>query len=495
MSGAFFTTTEVTQLLDELKVGVLLLEGELRLAYANEWFLNTAGLTEENVAGRTLDELFPGKITNRLSNTINDAINGRRSMMLTTRLNKTLFPLLTQTGEEMHQRVTIKPFGENEGLPRCIIQVEDVTENNEREKILKQKRKEAETDRAYLNAILQGTAEGIITIDSEGVIETYNDMAEKMFGYSPEETIGQGVSILIPEDDREDHHGYVKNSRLDASRIVNKARGLYGRRKDGSKFPLEINVSKMEIADHVLFIGIVRDITKQKEVDRIKNEFVSTVSHELRTPLTSIKGSLGLVSLGAFGALPEPARDLIEIAKKNSERLINLVNDILDVEKLESGTLALHFERLDLSQLVADAIETNDGLANEFGVRFVPVNLAPDAMVRGDSNRLNQVVANLLSNAAKFSPAGQDVKISVKRQDDLVKVSVSDHGPGIPEEFRSRIFERFSQADGTDTRDKGGSGLGLNITKSFVEKHGGAIDYESEVGVGSTFFFTIPVLK
>jgi len=495
MSGDFFTTTEVTLLLDELKVGVLLLEGENRLAYANEWFLNAAGLTEENVAGRTLDELFPGKITKRLSNTINDAINGRRSMMLTTRLNKTLFPLSTSVGEEMHQRVTVKPFGENEELPRCIIQVEDITENNEREKILKHKRKEAETDRAYLNAILQGTAEGIITIDNDGVIETYNDMAEKMFGYSAAETIGHSVSMLIPEDDRENHLGYVKNSRLVTSKIVNKARGLYGRRKDGSKFPLEINVSKMEIADHVLFIGIVRDITKQKEVDRIKNEFISTVSHELRTPLTSIKGSLGLVTLGAFGALPEPARDLIEIAKKNSERLIDLVNDILDVEKLESGTLALHFETLDLSKLVADVIDTNDGLAREFGVNFVCRDLDPDAMVRGDSNRLTQIIANLLSNAAKFSPSGQDVEISVLRESDTVKVSVSDRGPGIPEEFRTRIFERFSQADGTDARDKGGSGLGLNITRSFVEKHGGLIDYESKVGVGSTFFFTLPALK
>ncbi len=240
------------------------------------------------------------------------------------------------------------------------------------------------------------------------------------------------------------------------------------------------------------FFSLGTDITELKRIDRMKTEFVSTVSHELRTPLTSIRGSLGLIAGGVAGTIPEPVRNLVGIAKSNCERLIRLINDLLDSEKIESGKMRLDLQPADVRPLIQQALTANEGFAAQHQVKLVLQ--APDepVCVRVDADRLTQVVTNLVSNAAKFSPAQGAVEVRVKRQDGRVRVEVADHGPGIPEEFRSRIFQKFSQADASDARQKSGTGLGLNISRALVEKMGGTIGFHSEADVGSTFFFELP---
>jgi len=485
-----FSSTEISLLLDEIKVGLMLVENDNRIAYANTWFQEACGRTQDALRGATLETVFPMLSSGRLMGAVDEALNAQRSTLLTNKLNKNLFPLRCSSGPEMQQRVTIRPFG----AARCLIQIEDVTDTYEREKILKRKRKETETDRAYLDAILQGTAEGIVTIDAQGLIETFNTAAEQIFGYSAPEVVGQNVSILMPLEERGGHDNYLKNSVLHEPRIINNAREITGQRKLGNKFPMELNVSRAELAERVVFIGIIRDITKQKEVERLKTEFVSTVSHELRTPLTSIKGALALLATGAFGGLPEDGMDLIKIAEKNSQRLIVLVNDILDMEKLESGEIEFEMQPLNLSKLISEAVEVNDGFAKQYEVKFNNSPCDGDLTVVGDESRLTQVLANFLSNAAKFSMIGMTIEIYVERYEDAARVMIKDQGPGIPEEFQDSLFDRFTQVDGSDTRKKGGSGLGLNISKLIVEKHGGDIGFSSEVGVGSIFYFTLPTV-
>ena len=238
-------------------------------------------------------------------------------------------------------------------------------------------------------------------------------------------------------------------------------------------------------------IGVNMDITERNKISRMKNEFVSTVSHELRTPLTSIMGSLGLLRGGAVGELPEKAQHMINIAYNNSDRLVRLINDILDIEKIESGKLEFHLAPLDLNLLVARSIEANEGYAHEHGVNFTFTPGSDDCRVVADADRLTQVVTNLLSNAAKFSPEGGQVEVAISRTGDRIRVSVSDHGAGIPEAFHDRIFEKFSQADASDTRQKGGTGLGLNICKAIIERHNGQIDFDSPSGMGTTFYFDL----
>ncbi len=232
---------------------------------------------------------------------------------------------------------------------------------------------------------------------------------------------------------------------------------------------------------------------ERKRLDRLKDEFVASVSHELRTPLTSISASLGLLMARMNGGLPAPVEHLISIAHLNSKRLVLLVNDILDIEKIEGGQSVFNFERVDVSQQVEEAIEANMGFAVDRDVRVLfGKNGGVAAEVRADPGRLEQVITNLLSNAIKFSPPKGEVLVSVERESDKVRLSVRDHGHGIAADFKPRIFERFAQADVNDARLRGGTGLGLSIVKEIVGRLGGSVSFADAPGGGTVFHVDLP---
>lgn len=243
------------------------------------------------------------------------------------------------------------------------------------------------------------------------------------------------------------------------------------------------------------FVNTYVDISERRKTERLKSEFISTVSHELRTPLAAIYGSLKLLTGGVAGTLPAPAQNLLLVSIRNSERLVKLINDILDLEKLQAGSMKLDRSDLPLRPVLEHALESTRPYGEPYQVSFEMVPWEGELVVNMDPDRITQVVVNLLSNAAKFSKPGGVVRVEVRRSEDHVRVSVIDQGEGIPEEFRERIFSRFSQADGSDTRQKGGTGLGLSICKSLVEQHGGRIDYRSEVGKGTEFYFELPLVR
>ena len=227
---------------------------------------------------------------------------------------------------------------------------------------------------------------------------------------------------------------------------------------------------------------------------RLKSQLVTTMSHELRTPLTSIIGSLGMLSKDDVRADPETCSNLIDVARRNSQQLSNLVDDILDVDKLEAGTIGLQMNRLNLAELVSNALDLNAGYAVEHDVSIEMADTPPNVMVWGDQMRLTQVMANLLSNAAKFSPKGGNITVSLSQNDELATVNVSDQGPGVPTEIRDSVFEKFVRGENIDARNQGGTGLGLNISKSLIEQHAGTIGFYSEKDGRTTFFFTLPTL-
>ncbi|MEO7908286.1 MAG: PAS domain S-box protein [Roseiflexaceae bacterium] len=239
-------------------------------------------------------------------------------------------------------------------------------------------------------------------------------------------------------------------------------------------------------------LGIVRDITERMNIERMKNEFISTVSHELRTPLTSIRGALGLIAGGIAGDIPPKVGAMVEIAAKNSERLIRLINDILDIDKIDSGKMVFNLQPVELTPLLEHVIDMNRAYGQQFDITFTLESPISGAWVYADSDRLIQALTNLLSNAAKFSPAGAPVLISLARHDEMLRIAIRDRGPGIPEAFRARLFQRFAQADASDARQKGGTGLGLSITKAIVEKLGGRIDVMIAPDAGSIFFIDLP---
>jgi CheY-like chemotaxis protein len=239
--------------------------------------------------------------------------------------------------------------------------------------------------------------------------------------------------------------------------------------------------------------GIFRDVTARLEIERMKDEFVSTVSHELRTPLTSIRGALGLLTSGILSADPAKAQRMLDIAVGNTDRLIRLINDILDIERIESGRVKVEKRSCNAAGLMAQAEDSVRELANKAGVKL---ELLPTSgNVLADSDRIVQTLTNLLGNAIKFSLPGKVVTLSAQRGDDEMLFEVKDQGRGIPADKLGVIFERFQQVDASDEREKGGTGLGLAICRSIVDQHGGRIWAESQLGQGSSFYFTLPLVK
>lgn len=336
----------------------------------------------------------------------------------------------------------------------------------------------------------------IAYVDAEQRFRFHNLAYEKAFGLSYQQIEGKTLREVMGDEFYEFVRPWVEEVLLGYPVVYERTHKLAnGEFRDFSVnyFP---RFGEGDEGGQVMgFYSLSTDITELKRIDRMKSEFVSTVSHELRTPLTSIRGSLGLISGGVAGELPEAAKTLVGIAKNNCERLIRLINDILDIEKLESGKMQLDSQVVELKPLMVQALAANEGYGAE---RHVGLSLHfPDdkLQVDVDSDRLTQVITNLLSNAMKFSPPGANVDVHVIRSGLGVRVEVRDHGPGIPEEFRNRIFQKFSQADSSDTRQKGGTGLGLHISRAIIERMGGSIDFVTQAGVGTTFFFELPEWK
>lgn len=338
-----------------------------------------------------------------------------------------------------------------------------------------------------LSAILENAAEGILIFDEFGLIERANPASASLFGRSTRELAGRRIGGLIPA---------LRGCSVAAlDDLLGRPWEVSGSHAQAQNLELEISLSRYELPGRHRYICMLRDIGPRKRVERLKSEFVATVSHELRTPLTSIKGSLGLLAAGAVGELPKPAQEMIGIAQSNAERLICLVNDILDVEKLEIGQAGVHLVRTELRPLLREALVHNQGYADSFQVRLdLDDSALPErVLVEVDNLRLQQVLSNLIANAVKFSEAQQRVEISAAIVEGKVRVQVRDHGSGIADDFRGRIFEKFAQADGSDKRRRGGTGLGLSICKTLVERMHGQIGYHSVVGEGSTFYFSLPL--
>jgi len=262
----------------------------------------------------------------------------------------------------------------------------------------------------------------------------------------------------------------------------------------GDVFQVEATVSKLPPApgeSGPRLLTVMRDVTKVRKVDAMKDEFMATLSHELKTPLTSIRGALGLMLTGRHGEMSDTLREMIEIAHRNTQRMNDLISNLLDMERMTTGKISYHRQPLLVMPLVAEAIEDCRPIAERHNVELLVTESLPSARVSADDARLRQVIKNLIVNARKFSEAGSTVKIAVSQRAGYVRVAVSDAGQGIPAEFADQVFEKFTQADSGITRSGSGVGLGLAIAKSIIESHGGRIDFDSSPGKGTTFWFEL----
>ncbi|OWY68320.1 hypothetical protein B7486_27045 [cyanobacterium TDX16] len=396
-----------------------------------------------------------------------------------------------------------------------------------------------QNSQALFAGIVAIADDAIISIDSNQRITLFNSGAERIFGYSAAEAIGQPLDLLLPKRFAIAHRQHVDEfgQSPNLARRMGERREIYGCRKDGTEFPAEASISKLNLGGETVYTVYLHDVSDRKQIERMKDEFISIVSHELRTPLTSIHGSLGMLASGLLQPDSPQGQRLLQIATDSTERLVRLINDILDIERIESGKVKMEKESCDVTELITEAVNVMQPLADKAGITLSVSSLP--IQVWADPDRIVQTLTNLLSNAIKFSPSGSTVWLSVelgsreqgagsrgeKRagntggeiQNPKFKIQnsnisdplaprsslltphitfqVKDTGRGIPADKLDSIFERFQQVDSTDSRKHDGTGLGLAICRSIVQQHDGRIWVESVLGEGSTFYFTLPVLQ
>lgn len=345
-------------------------------------------------------------------------------------------------------------------------------------------------------AIIEASVDAIITINSQGKIESFNAAAENMFAYKREDVIDKDISRLMPEPYQSMHDEYVENfsqrSRIPFEGVRREFSGL---RSNGEIFPIELSLTRINLRNKVLYTGIISDITERKANEKLKKEFISTVSHELRTPLTSIQGAIKLLHARKEQASIAESQAMLDLADRNVNRLAELINDLLDFEKIDSDGIEYHSEEIALEELITTVIANDTPMAKQSDVEL-KYNATCNGSIVADPARLTQVLSNLISNAIKFSPAGESISIGCRSDNSHITIYVKDNGEGIADNFKNRIFQRFSQADGSDTkRIQRGTGLGLAIAKRMTEDMGGTIGFESTQHKGSTFFVSFPIIN
>ena len=389
--------------------------------------------------------------------------------------------------------------------------VETLTEsvNNLKKEIKERKRVEEalRNSEERIRTIVNTAVDGIITADERGIIRSFNPAAEKIFGYSEEEVTGWNLKTLMPSPYREEHDTYISDYlRTGKRKVIGMASEALAERKDGTTFPLDLSISEMRLGEERIFTGILRDSTERKlaeeellrtkeaaeRADRAKSEFLANMSHEIRTPMNSI---MGFIRLLLDEELSASQQEMLETVKESADRLLNLIDGILDLSKIEADSIVLEEVPFTMGSLVLEAIRLVRPRVAEKAVEIRCDLEEGTQWVMGDPTRVRQVLLNLLANASKFTEQGEILttvkKLKETKDEVLMEVAVSDTGIGISEDKRGAIFQAFTQADGSTTRKYGGTGLGLTISQRLINVMGGEIKVESRSGEGSTFRFSV----
>jgi PAS domain S-box-containing protein len=353
--------------------------------------------------------------------------------------------------------------------------------------------------KAYIENLVENAADLIITTDLDDRILTWNRGAAVLFGYGKDEVIGKHLSILLPPE--RFHELEEMRAKVEISGGLRDIE-VRSKRKDGAMIYLSLSVSPIRDVEGKIvgFLRIAKDITEKKryerrlkDLDKMKSDFVSNVSHELKTPLTSIKGSVDNMLDGLTGALNEKQIRYLARIKSNTDRLSRLINDLLDLSRIEAGRVEVRRASLLLTALAEEVAEHLKQLAAEKLIRIEVPPPDPQMTVWADRDKVTQVLMNLIGNAVKFTPQDGKVIVAIEKNgNDYIQISIADNGPGIRPEEADKIFSKFYQVANVDKQKPQGSGLGLAISKALVEMHGGKIWVESKLGRGSTFYFTLP---
>ncbi len=487
---------ELEVITDTTPLMLLRCSKDLRYVYVNRAYANMLGLQPQEIIGRSIVELIGADAFDTIRPYIEQVLLGQ-SVEFEEEVS-------LKTVGTRHVRGAYRPdFASDGTIVGWVASLSDVSDRKNAEKVLRQ-----------FAAIVESTDDAIIGMDLNGLINSWNNAAKELYGYSAEEVIGRSVSILIPPEPFQDEGEILERIR-GGERIVHYETVRMA--KDGKRIDVSLTISPIQDASGAL-IGaskIARNITERRRFEaereellrrehdaraeaevanRVKDEFLANLSHELRTPLNAIVGWAGM--LRNTNLTPDETRRAIEIIDRNAKTQTQLIESVLDVSRIVSGKLQFDSRPVEVEKVVEAAIDSMRPAADAKNIKFrvhVSSNIAP---VSGDFNRLQQVVWNLLSNAVKFSPAGKEIDVQLKTVGAQVEIVIQDNGQGISSEFLPHVFERFRQADASTTKKFGGLGLGLAIVRHLVELHGGTVNAESAgEGKGATFTVTLPTMS
>ena len=439
------------------------------ISSVNQKFCDSFGFAEAEIVGKTIASLYVNGGHDEQFHTIHKALQAGKTWSGEAQM-------VSATGQTLLMHNTCVPMFDDNG-----IHVKNVSIRTD---ITKQRRNENDH---FIRGLLDHLHDEVYIFDVETLAIRYmNARALKRFGWEQTDLSTKKILDTDPSLIEPWFREHVEPLFSGTAEYVTIA-------AIQQKGPIEIRTRLHTAEDgQKLFLSVLRDTTERAQLEQARMDSVSIVSHELRTPLTSIKGSLRLLKSGALGELSEKAKPILEIADRNSDRLLAVINGILDLEKIRAGKVDFHLERTDLVPFLKDAITMNQGYADEHDVTIKLKTDLFSAWANIDSERFMQVMSNLISNAAKFSPEGGIILVGLSQRNQNLRISVSDDGPGIPAGMRRSMFESFSQLDSPDGRKRTGTGLGLAISKSIVKSHGGQIDFVSKLGAGSTFFVDLP---
>lgn len=346
-----------------------------------------------------------------------------------------------------------------------------------------------QTSEERIRSIVASMPVGLVIATADGTIELVNDRIREMFGYESNELIGKHLKLISPQAETLDQKVWMQTLEQKATgRVVE----TEAQKKNGSIFAVDISIDDLQEPDCKRLLVNIMDATERHAIEKLKKELVAIVSHDLRTPLSSVQMNLAFLVAGGMGQMPDKANKLLQSSELQINRLIKLVKDLLDIEKIESGTVDLQFRTINIDSIIKLSIESVQSIAHDKNLEIEFEGC--DTAVNADEDRLMQVLVNLLSNAVKYSNPNDKIQVQAGPVDNFLEVRVIDHGRGIPASHKDLIFERFQQVDSrSDQREKGGTGLGLAICKALIQQHGGLIGVESEENKGSSFWFRLPL--